>query len=508
MKTITSIALAFVLMLSGSLCLADTLYESDFSGLADGPLEGQDGWNAQSTADGWDIAGGMAVASGSWLRAKQAGVSFGMQPGDVVRMTVEFSLNGDPATGNEVARFGFARSDETPGQNTPQVFAGVTWDGTELSVGGAVDPNYDSGDVIQAALTFTMLSSTNGWQATSRITNLTDGTNFEAGFSPVDSAGTASPETAWEWLNAGMQAQFSFRSHDNTTAAQLAIDAILLENNLPPDQPIAEVVYEANFCDFNTAPLGGQDGWEGQADWIVTGGMANADGSWARARQLSPITLAVDDSIRITTEMSFTDSGMGTSGNDSFSIGLAKQNEHTGANMPQVEAIANWSGTTLNFGGATDTGYDSGDTLIVTLLFTRGAAINEWSLETTLQNQTDGTEFTGSAVPVDDPGSVTTETCWEWLDTGGAAFMGMRQLNNSTEVVTALKTLLIEKNPPGDMEFQKGDVNRDGNINLLDVGPFVALLSNGNYQVEADANCDGVLNLLDVGPFVDLLTGN
>ena len=50
-----------------------------------------------------------------------------------------------------------------------------------------------------------------------------------------------------------------------------------------------------------------------------------------------------------------------------------------------------------------------------------------------------------------------------------------------------------------------GDVNMDGEINLLDVAPFVDRLANNEYQAEADINEDGLVNLLDVGPFVDLL---
>ena len=53
-----------------------------------------------------------------------------------------------------------------------------------------------------------------------------------------------------------------------------------------------------------------------------------------------------------------------------------------------------------------------------------------------------------------------------------------------------------------------GDVNLDGVVNLLDVQPFVVLISNGGFQVEADINQDGFLNLLDVEGFVDLISGN
>lgn len=52
-----------------------------------------------------------------------------------------------------------------------------------------------------------------------------------------------------------------------------------------------------------------------------------------------------------------------------------------------------------------------------------------------------------------------------------------------------------------------GDVNTDGNVDLLDVTPFVNLLTAGGYQCEADINEDGAVDLLDVAPFVDLLSG-
>ena len=52
-----------------------------------------------------------------------------------------------------------------------------------------------------------------------------------------------------------------------------------------------------------------------------------------------------------------------------------------------------------------------------------------------------------------------------------------------------------------------GDVNCDGVVNLLDVGPFVEALSTGTFNEKADLDQNGVLNLLDVGPFVELLSG-
>ncbi len=67
-------------------------------------------------------------------------------------------------------------------------------------------------------------------------------------------------------------------------------------------------------------------------------------------------------------------------------------------------------------------------------------------------------------------------------------------------------TLFFGKGCP-DFEILLGDVNCDGQVNLLDVGPFVDLITSGAFLDKADINQDGSVNLLDVGPFVALLTG-
>ena len=55
--------------------------------------------------------------------------------------------------------------------------------------------------------------------------------------------------------------------------------------------------------------------------------------------------------------------------------------------------------------------------------------------------------------------------------------------------------------------FLLADINLDGQVNLLDVQPFVELITSGQFQREGDLNGDGQVNLLDVAPFVNLLTG-
>ncbi len=56
-------------------------------------------------------------------------------------------------------------------------------------------------------------------------------------------------------------------------------------------------------------------------------------------------------------------------------------------------------------------------------------------------------------------------------------------------------------------QFLVGDANGDGVVNLLDVAPFVEILTLGIFDPVADINLDGEVNLLDVEPFVMLLTG-
>ena len=50
-----------------------------------------------------------------------------------------------------------------------------------------------------------------------------------------------------------------------------------------------------------------------------------------------------------------------------------------------------------------------------------------------------------------------------------------------------------------------GDVNCDGEVNLLDVAPFVELIINGTFSEKADFDGNGSVDLLDVAPFVDAI---
>ena len=53
-----------------------------------------------------------------------------------------------------------------------------------------------------------------------------------------------------------------------------------------------------------------------------------------------------------------------------------------------------------------------------------------------------------------------------------------------------------------------GDANLDGEVNFLDINPFIGLLASNTYLQQADCNQDGVLNFLDIAPFITILSDN
>ncbi len=82
----------------------------------------------------------------------------------------------------------------------------------------------------------------------------------------------------------------------------------------------------------------------------------------------------------------------------------------------------------------------------------------------------------------------------------------------TTTVVLLDSSSDSELHGPDDYEIDPtdvilGDLNGDMVVNLLDVAPFVELISSGTFEPAADVNGDMVVNLLDVGPFIDLISG-
>ena len=53
-----------------------------------------------------------------------------------------------------------------------------------------------------------------------------------------------------------------------------------------------------------------------------------------------------------------------------------------------------------------------------------------------------------------------------------------------------------------------GDCNFDGQVNFLDISPFITVLTTNEYLEEADINQNGFVNFLDISLFIKLLSGS
>ena len=99
-----------------------------------------------------------------------------------------------------------------------------------------------------------------------------------------------------------------------------------------------------------------------------------------------------------------------------------------------------------------------------------------------------------------------TDDAWFWgsLSTTGNANTSADLGNSWNEFGQSATMVLTGVVDLGDIP---GDVNCDGSVDLLDVAPFIDLLSKGGFSSKADINEDGSVDLLDVTPFVELLAG-
>ena len=55
--------------------------------------------------------------------------------------------------------------------------------------------------------------------------------------------------------------------------------------------------------------------------------------------------------------------------------------------------------------------------------------------------------------------------------------------------------------------FILGDCDLDGDVDFLDINPFIGILATASFLAQADCNQDGVVNFLDINPFLEILAG-
>ena len=113
-------------------------------------------------------------------------------------------------------------------------------------------------------------------------------------------------------------------------------------------------------------------------------------------------------------------------------------------------------------------------------------------------NLTIGTEFYGTAFAPN--GDVTIEN---FSTITGRVFAGGNVTVENLDITTVGESDVVIV-PTTDL---LGDLNQDGDVNFLDLAPFIAALASNTYSAEADCNQDGVLNFLDIASFIAILTG-
>jgi len=105
----------------------------------------------------------------------------------------------------------------------------------------------------------------------------------------------------------------------------------------------------------------------------------------------------------------------------------------------------------------------------------------------------------------------TSDTGGEFVTLSGLATDGSGNLAvtvTRANVQILFTAVTIEATEKVDGNFGIGDVNRDGEVNFLDITPFISLLSmSGGFQFEADINEDEEVDFLDILPFIRLLSG-
>ena len=112
-----------------------------------------------------------------------------------------------------------------------------------------------------------------------------------------------------------------------------------------------------------------------------------------------------------------------------------------------------------------------------------------------------------SSVTVRGPGQLTGPTLTRGLY---QTVIGRFTAGSTSQTVlvvgpsTGLSGIVVQAIP--EIEFLLGDCNQDGVVDFLDIGPFVSVLSSGDFLAQADTNEDGVVDFLDIGPFIAILS--
>ena len=93
-----------------------------------------------------------------------------------------------------------------------------------------------------------------------------------------------------------------------------------------------------------------------------------------------------------------------------------------------------------------------------------------------------------------------------WPDADGSGLVLERDDVSASGLLSGSWTAAAATPGIFDHDFLCGDINQDGFVTFLDISPFIDLLTNDTYQVEADFDNDGLVTFLDIAGLIDKLT--
>ena len=93
-----------------------------------------------------------------------------------------------------------------------------------------------------------------------------------------------------------------------------------------------------------------------------------------------------------------------------------------------------------------------------------------------------------------------------WPDADGTGLVLERDDVSASGLLSGSWTAVAPTPGIFDHDFLCGDINQDGFVTFLDIAPFIDLLTNDTFQVEADFNNDGLVTFLDIAGLIDKLT--
>ena len=71
--------------------------------------------------------------------------------------------------------------------------------------------------------------------------------------------------------------------------------------------------------------------------------------------------------------------------------------------------------------------------------------------------------------------------------------------------------VFVEMDEPIEPEFQRGDVNGDGEVNIADINALIDIILGGQADAatrkRADVNEDNEINIADVNALIDIILG-